>query len=173
LSADDCELDTCVLVRRSSVGGRLTARDSFSLGGEIRAKSVDLHNVFADTRVVALSTAKLRLCTVAGGVRCEKEPFVLRDSIVSQVEAVQGDAQIEHCNVFGKGYLLLAKPGKGCFKGDPQFRNPKIFDYRLKTTSPCRGKASDGGDIGVRYTPEMIEILEKALELRKKGVIKF
>ena len=44
---------------------------------------------------------------------------------------------------------------------------------RLKPTSPCHGKASDGGDVGVRYTPEMIEIVKKALELRKKGIIKF
>jgi len=34
-------------------------------------------------------------------------------------------------------------------------------------------QASDGGDIGCRYTPEMMEVLEKALELRKKGIIKF
>jgi hypothetical protein len=40
-------------------------------------------------------------------------------------------------------------------------------------TSPCRKKASDGGDIGCRFTPEMLEMLEKALELRKKGIIKF
>jgi hypothetical protein len=32
---------------------------------------------------------------------------------------------------------------------------------------------SDGGDIGCRYTQEMMEMLEKALELRKKGIIKF
>jgi hypothetical protein len=43
----------------------------------------------------------------------------------------------------------------------------------LKPTSPCRKKASDGGDIGCRYTPEMMEVLEKALELRKKGIVKF
>jgi hypothetical protein len=36
-----------------------------------------------------------------------------------------------------------------------------------------RKKASDGGEIGCRYTPEMMEVLEKALELRKKGIIKF
>jgi len=40
-------------------------------------------------------------------------------------------------------------------------------------TSPCIGKASDGGDIGCRYTPEMIEIIQKALELRAKGIIEF
>ncbi len=40
-------------------------------------------------------------------------------------------------------------------------------------TRPSRKRASDGGDIGCRYTPEMLEILQKALELRKKGIIKF
>jgi len=70
-------------------------------------------------------------------------------------------------------FLDLAKPGKRCLTADPQLRDPDNFDYRLKPTSPCRGKASDGGDIGCRYTPEMIEVLEKALELRKKGIIKF
>jgi hypothetical protein len=46
------------------------------------------------------------------------------------------------------------------------------------TTNKDRLKAglqttSNGGDIGCRYTPEMMEVLEKALELRKKGIIKF
>ena len=41
---------------------------------------------------------------------------------------------------------------------------------------PCSrgtGKASDGGDVGVRYTPEMIEVIKLALELRARGIIKF
>jgi len=53
------------------------------------------------------------------------------------------------------------------------FRDPAKFDYRLRSKSPCRKRASDGGDIGCRYTPEMLEMLELAFELRKKGVIKF
>jgi hypothetical protein len=53
------------------------------------------------------------------------------------------------------------------------FRDPENLDYRLKPGSPCKGRASDGGDIGCTYTPEMIEIIKKALELRKKGVITF
>ncbi|HLA84429.1 MAG TPA: hypothetical protein VJL29_06520, partial [Thermoguttaceae bacterium] len=63
--------------------------------------------------------------------------------------------------------------GKGCFAADPQFVNPKAFDYRLKPTSPCRGKASDGGDVGCRYTPEMLEMLKLALDLRARGIIDF
>ena len=36
-----------------------------------------------------------------------------------------------------------------------------------------QGWASDGGDVGSRYTPEMTEMIQLALELRKRGVIKF
>ena len=83
-------------------------------------------------------------------------------------------AKVEFCTLFaGKAPRDLAKSGQGCFTADPQFRDPANFDFRLKPTSPCRKRASDGGDIGCRYTPEMMEVLEKALELRKKGIIKF
>jgi len=39
--------------------------------------------------------------------------------------------------------------------------------------SPCLKTLSDGGDIGCRYTPEMIELCQKALELRAQGIIQF
>ena len=39
--------------------------------------------------------------------------------------------------------------------------------------APARGKASDGGDMGCRYTPEILDMLKLTFELRKKGVIKF
>jgi hypothetical protein len=40
-------------------------------------------------------------------------------------------------------------------------------------TIPCVRNASEGGDLGCRFTPEMLEMLKLALELRAKGVIKF
>lgn len=39
--------------------------------------------------------------------------------------------------------------------------------------SPCIGKASDGGDMGCPYTPEIMELCRIALELRAKGIIRF
>ena len=49
-----------------------------------------------------------------------------------------------------------------------------VFEWpELRATSPCRKKASDGGDMGCRLTPEMLEMLEKARGLRRKGIIKF
>ena len=93
------------------------------------------------------------------------------DSIVGVVRGNEL-ARIDHCNVFG-GYEVMARPGKSCISVDPQFVNPKGHDYRLGPKSPCRGKASDGGDLGCQYTPEMLEMLKLAFALRAKGIIKF
>ena len=171
----NCEVDTCVLV--GHVGGDwkpslLSVRNSFYLRGRMESLNIDFENVFVSGKVRA-HRAKLKSCTLTEGIRCEAKELTILDSIVSSVEAVRGGARIEHCNVFGKGYLLLAKAGKGCISKDPQFRDPEAFDYHLKLDSPCRKKASGGGDIGIRQTPAMLEILKKAMELRKKGIIKF
>jgi len=34
-------------------------------------------------------------------------------------------------------------------------------------------KASDGGDLGCRYTPEMVEMIQKAPELCRQGILRF
>ena len=61
----------------------------------------------------------------------------------------------------------------GCFKADPMFVHPEHFDYRFRSGSPCIGRPSDGGDIGCRYTPEMTELCNVVLELRRKRILKF
>jgi hypothetical protein len=115
----------------------------------------------------------VRCCTLCGGLGFGngfRQAAV--DSIV--LEDVHGNEadRIEFCDVVGQ-YRHGVKPGRGCISSPPQFRDPANLDFRLMPTSPCIGKASDGGDIGCRYTPEMIEICEKALELRAKGVLSF
>jgi len=67
----------------------------------------------------------------------------------------------------------LAKPGKGCFSESPEFNDPNGLDFRLAPTSPCRKRAADGGDLGCRYTPGMLEMLKMAFELRRRGIITF
>ncbi len=94
------------------------------------------------------------------------------DSIITELACSKGDTRAERSCV-GR-YTMLAKPGEGCFSvKTPQFANTKNFDYRLKRTSSCRNKASDGGNIGCRYTPKMLSMLKLAHELRKKGIIEF
>jgi len=155
--------------------GKLVARDCLFLRGEVRTKhGMDLKNCLVSGIVHAYAPggALIHQCTLTQLAHLDGAPNVVSDSIVSCVESTQ-PANVHHSDVFDKGFLLLAKQGEGCFKADPQFNDPKEFDFGLKKTSPCIGKASDGGDIGCRYTPEMLEMLKKALELRKKGIIKF
>ena len=60
-----------------------------------------------------------------------------------------------------------------CFAATPRFSDPANFDYRLAPGSPGAGMATDGGDIGCRYTPEMLKMRDIVLELRGTGIIKF
>jgi len=79
---------------------------------------------------------------------------------------------MDYCVTFG-AISAEVQRGKGCWSANPMFRDPSNLDYRLKPGSPCIGKASDGGDIGCRYTPEMIELCKQALEIRRRGILKF
>ena len=116
----------------------------------------------------------MRGCTLLNGVGVRAGEAIIVDCIVPSIESIVPGTRIEHCNVYGNlPFIDLAKPGKGCFGGNPQFVNPDGFDYRLRPTSPCKGKASDGGDVGCRFTPEMIEMLKLALDLRARRIIKF
>jgi len=166
-------LDTCVFASSCvpRKNGALVVRNCIFFEETFGAASGRCQN--SVMRVFRTETATVEHCTVAEVIQYTQRGRVV-DSIVGQLDARGPDVKIEHCDVFvPNGYLNGAKPGKGCFTAAPQFRDPKNFDYRLKKTSPCRGKASDGGDVGCRYTPEMMEVLKKALELRKKGIIEF
>ena len=110
-------------------------------------------------------------CTLFQVRFAPEQAGALTDSIVGTIaNPAHLDYPIDHCNV-----SLEAPPrqARNCLSADPQFRDPANLDYQLMPTSPCIGRASDGGDIGCRYTPEMIEMVQKALELRAKGIIKF
>jgi hypothetical protein len=119
-------------------------------------------------------SGEFRQSTFKGSLLFEKNSGVVRDCVVNAIGTDVEDVKVENSCVAGPDPISRrVKLGKGCFKAKPQFRNPDILDYRLKPKSPGTGRAADGGDIGVRYTPEMLEMLKLALELRKKGIIKF
>jgi tetratricopeptide (TPR) repeat protein len=156
-------------------GGSLHVSNSFWLGGSplylVRGGKFD--NVLLPGMQDVRHPIELSQCTIRGELYLP-QGSVLSNSIVPSVRIDKGDALIEFCNVHGQvPFVNQAKPGKGCFSAPPMFVAPKDFDYRLMPGSPCIGKASDGGDIGVRWTPEMIEMLKLALELRSRGIIKF
>jgi len=163
----DSELNDCIILKNGSAAGRILIHNSVLVGpnwwlkgaqSELRASTVPHGNIDA------FSNNSLRV----------QGPAVLSESIIQQVWGDTSDIRTECCDVFGEApFGKEAKPGEGTFTLNPQFANPRGLDYRLMPTSPCIGKASDGGDIGCRYTPEMIEMVQKALELRAQGIITF
>jgi len=117
--------------------------------------------------------AELRNCTVTHAANFKGTSGSAADSILNRVEAANAGVQIDFCDVFPGGYLVAAKAGKKCLAADPRFADPKNLDYRLPPGSACRKKGSEGADLGCRYTPEVIELVRKCLDLRKRGTIAF
>ena len=159
-NALDCDetshLDAADSILLAGVGGTVTAFRNCLLPG------IDAANV----------RTELHCCTVAGQASVGKNA-VFTDCLVRVINnPMRVEFRIENCDVFGQR-PPTHQGAVSCFSADPQFLDPANLDYRLAPTSPCKGKASDGGDLGVRYTPEMIEMVQIALELRAQGVIDF
>jgi hypothetical protein len=167
------EIEECVVIA-VGIAGELNVRNSVWLGAApVNTIPHELQNVVVTGNFEG-GPCTVGFCTIRGPLNLGRAPSRLKDSIVLSVQSSDAGVPIEHCDVYGNpAFIDQAKPGKGCFRADPQFRDPANLDYRLLPTSPCIGKASDGGDIGCRYTPEMMEMVQKALELRAKGIIKF
>ena len=123
------------------------------------------------------SAGQLKSCTIVGDVTCGRElkvDDVIVDSVVWSVDSPLRGPHIENCDVYGeRPYKDLAGPGTNCFSADPRFVDPSKLDYRLGPDSPCRKKASDGGDLGFHYTPEIVEMLKLAFRLRDRGIVRF
>ncbi|MFH1921677.1 MAG: hypothetical protein ABIP48_17570, partial [Planctomycetota bacterium] len=168
----------CCIVAATVAGeilhGGFLVEDSLVVGKWTYGSISSANSLWLVPRIAFTYNSYLRTCTVLGSISVtERRSCAVVDSIVvgNMNEGSDVELRVECCDVLGK--VQNAKPGRGCISADPLFRDPANLDYRLMPTSPCIGKASDGGDIGCRYTPEMIEMCEKALELRAKGIIKF
>ncbi|MGA2621400.1 MAG: protein kinase [Thermoguttaceae bacterium] len=112
------------------------------------------------------TVARFQFCMVST-IEIGAGSVELLDSIAKDI--VNPAKRIANCD-----FLADSMPGGGvnCFRMDPQFRDPKNLDFRLMPTSPCRHRASDGGDIGCRYTPEMLELCKLAVKLVQMHYIK-
>ena len=100
-------------------------------------------------------------------------PVGIEDTVLGEVKATgKFDRRIANSitsSIVALDNTLLDKPQVAKI----QFRDPANLDFRLVPGSPGAGMAADGGDIGCRYTPEMLEMCRIALELRARGMIKF
>ena len=171
-----CELQTCVVAGNASLEGEAALKDC--LWPRCDEDGLNATAAFkADNslllHVCTSGAAELRGCTVAGGAVLNGKPSRALDCILYKVGAASDEARIDFCNVYPGGFLAAALPGQKCFTADPRFLAPKALDYRLSPTSPCRKRGSDDGDIGCRYSPEMLEMMKKAIEFRNRGVLAF
>jgi hypothetical protein len=146
-------IEGCILLNHSYIS-RATVRQSILLGD------------------VVLFRCQMEHCILMNAV-CDA-PSKLVNSIIRNlsIPSRAPGTRLEYCVIFGD-VSRDAEQGPGCFRAAPLFRDPANLDYRLMPNSPCIGKASDGEDIGVRWTPEMLELCRIALELRRRGLIKF
>ena len=60
---------------------------------------------------------------------------------------------ITYCDVWNNGTNYYnCSAGTGCISADPKWVNPASGDFHLQAGSPCDNTASDGGDMGYRYS---------------------
>lgn len=171
-----CELQSCIIAGNATLEGDATLEDclwprcdeeGLAAKGAFKAENSLL------CHVVTTGPAELRGSTVAQGAMFKGKPSLALDCILYKVAAASDQARIEHCNVYPGGFLAAAVPGAKCFTADPRFMNPRDLDYRLNPNSPCRKRGSEGGDLGCRYTTEIVELMKKAVELRNRRLLIF
>lgn len=175
-------LDGCLIVEnlRSSLSGdkragQVTMRNCMWLNGEPESSnlSIRFENCLLPS-FKAGAPAEFDRCTVLGNLTFPNTGGSVLNSIIGRITVTGAEVKIGFCNLVNKKATAgSAKPDKTCFSVDPKFRNPANFDYRLKPSSLCRRKGEGGKGVGCTYTPEMIQILRKALELRRNRLIRF
>jgi serine/threonine protein kinase len=149
----ECEVDDSIISAKGDLRGRVVFRNCLILGDAMHADR----------------PCELRHSTIANDLTLVNPPSVVLDCIVGKIHVGRGGHRIENC-------ILGAPPPQestNCVVAAPRFRDAMDFDFSLLPNSPGAKKASDGGDVGCRYTPEMVELCEQAVELRKQIAIKF
>jgi hypothetical protein len=157
--ASAVDLQNCLFLGNTNAFGEATVNNCLFVRGLVKLDA----------------SSSLNACTMEGHFGLGREGSTVNGLIVPSIyNPYQEDDHIQRCCLFrSPPYDGKVKPGVACIYAEPQFRDPANLNYRLMPSSPCIGKASDGGDLGCRYTPEMIEMCKIALELRRKGIIKF
>lgn len=118
--------------------------------------------------------ASFSQCILLAPVNLHRASSSITDSVVcAELKALEAGTRIEHCNVASSKFVDFAKPGPDCFSADPQFMDSKNLNFRFLPTSPCLRRAADGQDLGVRWNPDMQDLLRQAIALRQQGLIRF
>ena len=118
--------------------------------------------------------ASFSQCILVAPVNLHRASSSITDSVIcADLKALEAGTRIEHCNVASSKFVDFAKPGPDCFSADPQFIDSKNLNFRFLPTSPCLRRAADGQDLGVRWSPDMQELIRQTATLRQQGLIRF
>jgi serine/threonine protein kinase len=120
-----------------------------------------------------LPESAVKHCTIDGDLHLKLSPTDLKDCIVKNliIEDSKVPHEIHFCSIEqthdSSGTRL--SPIQAAYDAsvydypwDAQFADRKNLDLRLLPNSPCTNAASDRRDLGCRFTPEMIEMLNLA-----------
>jgi serine/threonine protein kinase len=173
--AGDISVEQSVLLGRVSPAGRVSISDSICKNLYVRGSQCRLTNVLLAGKKEAIACLHDRVNFEANDSTIISSWKVVpgmtfRDCIVPHMDPVEGGNGFSNCCVIRHGPPRpLPRLGRGCFRADPMFRAPAHLDYRLHPKSPCRGRASDGGDLGFSYTPAILELLQVVQKLKNQG----
>jgi hypothetical protein len=146
-----CEIQDSLVLGNINCNARLDAQNSVICGNAVK---------------VAGRGCTLRHVTSLSQITLSSAASVLLDSIAPSIKASNPGHRIDSCDIFGKPpYLERASEGQNCLYDDPRFRNARELDFCLLSNSPCKDKASDGGDIGCQPTQEMQKMCQAAAKL--------
>ena len=175
LSSARLDVEGSLLLGDVVARGTTVGKDCLGLGVFTAKGQCTLQNTLHCGTTISCGTeSELRRCTITSMLVLSGAQSSVTDCIVPSINAAVDGQKIEYCDVHGETpYVNQASPGKGCFRATPQFTDSKNVDFRLLPGSPCHNKASDGGDVGFQYTPEILELLKTAFELRRRTLIQF
>uniref|UniRef100_UPI0032208F52 hypothetical protein n=1 Tax=Thermogutta sp. TaxID=1962930 RepID=UPI0032208F52 len=118
------------------------------------------------------SPTRVKNCAFLNLIRVKKGAVIFNSCVLQEVIGDTPDITIQSCGLI-RGVAEKATIGAGSFLFKPQFINPDVLDYRLGPQTVFSPGVTLKQAIGVRYTPEMLEVIQVALELRRAGIIKF
>jgi hypothetical protein len=113
----------------------------------------------------------VRNCTFLGSVGSRETEF--HSCILETVTLSGGPPRSIEFSGIIRGVEGGVKMGPGSFFFKPQFVAPEVLDYRLGPQTVFPPGVTLKAPIGVRYTPQTLEVIQVALELRRRGLIQF
>ncbi len=155
---------------QSNLYAQISIVDSLILAHvHIRGKATVVNSLFLGAQAFFGQPAKLERCTFVGQLASAWGGAWI-NCLLGSIRPVAPETppriQTRNCNISGQFHKSI-KPGKGCFREKPSFRDPKKLDF-----TPAKGTRTERLGVGCRYTPEMEEMRKRVLLLSKKGIIK-